>query len=133
MNNLLAITRLHARLPALVLLLAILAPLFITLLPAPALSAEQQLLADISASYCADNGQHQQPSDQNQPADHHQCCILCASPGHVLAAADATPIIEATLKRLQQPQQQAALQITFKSAPTLEWASPRGPPANLPV
>ncbi len=126
-------SRLHARIPAMLLLVAILAPLFITLLPAPAMSAEQQLFRDIAASYCAESGNHQQPLDQNLPADHHQCCILCASPGHALASSDATPVIESTLKRIKQPKQQAALAIILEDAPALEWASPRGPPLNLPV
>ncbi len=50
MNKLLANLRLYTRLPALVLLLAILAPVFMAALPAPALSAERQLLADIAKS-----------------------------------------------------------------------------------
>ncbi|MEO6607385.1 MAG: DUF2946 family protein [Aestuariivirga sp.] len=133
MRSLLPMFRLRARVPAVVLLMAILAPLFLGLLPTPAVSAEQQLLADIASSYCAQNGEHQQPGDHNQSTEHHECCILCASSVHALAGADATPIIEETLQRLKQPEQQAALQITPKGAPALEWASPRGPPTNLPV
>jgi hypothetical protein len=130
MNKLLARLRLRARIPALVLLLAILTPLLITALPASVMSAEQQLLTDIAASYCAGNGNHQQQGDQTPSADHHQCCILCATPGHVLAAADATPIIEKALIRLKQPEQQTALRIILEDSPALEWASPRGPPTQ---
>jgi hypothetical protein len=132
MKTLMASLRSRARIPALVLLLAILAPLFVAVLPAPAISAEQQLLADIAASYCSDHGQ-QQPTDHNLPADHHQCCILCAAPAHVLAPGDATLIIEAALERFKQPKQQAALATILDGAPALEWASPRGPPTHLPV
>ena len=131
MNNLLTKFRLHVCIPALAPLLAILGSLFVTILPAPAMSAEQQLLADIASSYCAETGKHQQQGEQNLPADYHQCYIMCASAGHVLAAGHATPVIKAALKRLQQLEQQAELQIILKSAPPLEWASPRGPPANL--
>ena len=129
MNYLLASFRLSARIPALVLLLAILAPMFISVLPAPALSAERQLLADIASSLCAEHGGQQQ-GDQNLPAD-HQCCILCATQGHVLAPANASPIIASAINRLQQPVQQAAVLIILKRAPPLEWASPRGPPTFL--
>jgi hypothetical protein len=131
MTSRLAMFRLRARVPAVVLLMAILAPFFVGLLPAPAMSAEQQLLADIASSYCAQNGEHQQSGDHNQSTEHHECCILCASTAHVLASADATPIIEATLQRLKQPEQQAALHIIFKDSPPLEWASPQGPPMGL--
>ena len=131
MNYLLASFRLSARIPALVLLLAILAPLFIAVLPAPALSADRQLLADIASSLCAENGKHHQGDDQNLPADHHQCCILCATQGHVLAPAVIPLVIISALKRLQEPEQHAALHVTVKNAPALEWASPRGPPRLL--
>ena len=131
MSNLVAKFRLRARFPALALLLAFLAPVFITVLPVPAMSAEQQFLADIATNYCAESGKHLQSGDQNLPADHHQCCILCATSNHVLVSAGSAPVIEAALNRLQQPEQQAALQIILKTAPTLEWASSRGPPANL--
>lgn len=131
MSTLVTIFRLHARIPALVLLLAILAPVFVTILPVPAMSAEQQLLSDISSNYCAKIGTHQQPGDHNSPADHHQCCILCAPSAHVLAAGDVTTAIKAALKLPQQLGQRAALQIILKNAPPLEWASPRGPPVSL--
>ncbi len=131
MNKLLANLRLYTRLPALVLLLAILAPVFMAALPAPALSAERQLLADIASSLCAEHGGQQKQGDQNQPADHHQCCILCATQGHVIAPADAAPMITGALERPQQLDQRAALLIVLKRAPPLEWASPRGPPSPL--
>ena len=130
MNKLPASFRLRSHIPALVLLLAILAPMFISVLPAPALSAERQLLADIASSLCAEHGGQQQQGDQNLPAD-HQCCILCATQGHVLAPANASPIVASALNRLQQPVQQAAVLIILKRAPPLEWASPRGPPTFL--
>ncbi len=131
MNKLLASFRLRAHIPALVLLLAILAPVFIAVLPAPAMSAQQQLFADIASSLCVEHGRQQQQDNQNLPADHHQCCILCAAQSHGLAPADATLMITSALKRLQQPVQQAALLIILKRTPPLEWASPRGPPAPL--
>ena len=133
MTSLLSMFRLRARIPVVVLLMAIWAPLLVGLLPTPAMSIEQQLLSDIALSYCARNGEHQQSGDHNQSSGHHECCILCASPAHVLVGSDAAPIFEAILQRLKQPEQHAALHVILKDAPALEWASPRGPPTNLPV
>ena len=110
----------------LAVVLALCAPALVTLLPTPALSAEQQLIADLGQSICS----HSSSDEKNHgtPATGHECCVLCITTHHVFVS----PNIEAT-GQLQF--------VTYKiysifppstqpnAPPDLRATAPRGPPS----
>jgi Protein of unknown function (DUF2946) len=128
-SNMMNWFRVSKRLPSLALLLAFFAPVILGVLPTPSLSAEQQLLADLSSNICSQNINHQQSGDKNIPPDQHgQCCVLCATQAHALAVSDTPAVVVAERERLQQLQQASAAHFIPRGAPPLDSASPRGPP-----
>lgn len=107
-------------------------PIVASLLPAPAMSAEQQLMADLGNSVCSPNSSQHQPGDKGQPAGMHaQCCILCGTQVLVLAPPEQPAIVLAAHRRLQEAVQVATLDVAPRERPCLDSSSPRGPPHAL--
>ena len=117
------------RLPAWALLLAILTPTLLGLLPAPALSAEQQLLFDTNQHICS-----QLPPDQDQkqlPRQHEQCCILCSVPDTAILQADTEQQALLIHRDAQTIDSNYAVSALRRAPPDLRSTAPRAPPINL--
>jgi Protein of unknown function (DUF2946) len=126
--------RVSKRLPSLALLLAFIAPVLLGIMPTPALSVEQQLMADLSGNICSQIAPRGQSGDKNLPTDHHsQCCILCAGQTYSFVVADTPAIVSIELERSQQPQQAIEAKFIPRGFPSLDSASPRGPPTLLSI
>ena len=109
-------------------------PILVAMFPAPAMSAEQQLLADIGNGVCSPKGSQHQTDDKNLPSGPHgQCCILCSAQGLGLAPPDQQAVVLLALRRLQEAEQVAARDVAPRDGPLLDTASPRGPPRILPA
>lgn len=114
------------RLPSLVLLLAILAPVLFSTMPARALSAEQQLLGDIASNICSpfDGGS----KGEHSSVLHQQCCILCSPLNHVFGTAGTIEHV------IPPPLKIRGLDIKLSEneippiRPDLRSTAPRGPP-----
>ena len=115
--------RLRGRLPSLLLLLAILAPVLFGAIPA---SAEQRLIKDLSFNICAQTeggGGHEQ-----MPSSHEHCCILCASASHVFGAATAAPLLIPPPLKIRSVDVVLAASEVPPLPPDLRATAPRGPP-----
>ncbi len=107
-------------------------PIVASLLPAPAMSAEQQLMADLGYSVCSPNSSQHQPGNKGQPAGMHgQCCILCGAQHLVLAPPEQPAIVLAAHRRQQEAVQVVTLDSNPRERPCLDNSSPRGPPHAL--
>lgn len=132
MGNLTAILRRHARGLALVLSIAMLLPILASVFPTPAMSAEEQLMADLGNSVCSPNVFQHQPGEKDQPAGMHgQCCILCGTQLLVLAPPEQPAIVLEAHRRQQEAVQVATLDVAPRERPCLDSSSPRGPPHSL--
>ena len=112
---------------SLAIVFALVLPVLLALLPAPAISAEALVLREIEASVCDTSGQGG-PHQQNQH-DCCDCCILCrASGSHATlsssAPVDATPARAALATRLRP-----ALMLGLAVGAQRNGLSARGPPA----
>ena len=119
------------KLSALAIMLAILAPTLISILPMPAMSAEQQLLMDLGQNICSQNqssGDHQQNHD-----DHMKCCVLCVTQHHVFVQS-ASPKLATAHAITSTPQAQNYYVLAYPRAPPdLRASAPRGPPTSLSI
>jgi hypothetical protein len=111
----------------LAVLLALLLPTLLGILPAPALSAEQQLLLDSTQNICSQISEHK--NQKQQPNAHHQCCILCnvqslALPQYI-AVTIATPSAIGNVS-IKFNWRISALP---RAPPDLRATAPRAPPA----
>ena len=110
----------------LAVVLALCAPALVSLLPTPALSAEQQLIVDLGQNICSHSSSDQK--NHGTPATGHECCVLCVTSHHIMAA----PSIE-TADQLQAITYQ--LDSVFPASmqpnapPDLRATAPRGPPS----
>lgn len=116
--------RKHVRLPSLLLLLAVVAPVLLAAMPA---SAEQRLIRDLSYSICAPT--EDGSSGEQMPVSHQQhCCILCGPAGHVFGMAAAAPVL------ILPPLNIRSIDVVLASSdipsppPDLRATAPRGPP-----
>jgi len=115
--------RKHGRLPSLFLLLAVVAPVLLSAVPA---SAEQRLIRDLSYSICApaeDGG-----SGERMPVFHEHCCILSGSAGHVFGMAAAAPMFILPPLNIRSVDLVLAATDIPSSPPDLRATAPRGPP-----
>jgi hypothetical protein len=124
--------RMAARDISCVMLFVMLVPLFLGLMPRPAVSAaEAGFQADVLASLCTPTGPAGNPASQDGATGNHGCCVLCASPGlprlaQVSVPADfepvsvSVPVRTAYLERFDLPPPQGIATPTRTS---------RGPPA----
>ena len=118
--------RLSRRLPSLALLLAILAPVLFGIMPVPAMSAEQQLINDISGSICSPLGHSD--TGERAPAQHEHCCILCGPLNHVLGTAGTPALAIAPSLKLRGMDIALSNSEAPPSPPDLRATAPRGPP-----
>jgi hypothetical protein len=115
------------RMPSLVLLLTILAPVLFSTMPARALSAEQQFLGDIASNICSPFDDANK--DKHSSASHQQCCILCSPLNHVFGATGSFELV------IPPPLRVRGLDIKLSEneippiRPDLRSTAPRGPPA----
>ena len=111
---------------ALAVVLALLAPMLVAVLPTPALSAEQQLLADLSQNICG----HSQSGDQDKrlPADHSQCCVICVASHHVFVA-QAPAVASGPLHIVAIANLAHVIYHSVHAPPDMRATAPRGPPA----
>jgi hypothetical protein len=114
------------RILASALLVALLAPIFASLLPVPAMSAEQQLAYDLKRFVCS-----QSQTDQNQKQPHHesgQCCILCGEQTQSFLFSNA--ILDLKYPSLKLPEKHPIRIVSAqpRAPPDLRASSPRGPP-----
>jgi len=110
------------------LVLAMLLPLLLGAVPAPALSAERQLASDIASSRCSPNGSDNGP--RHDPAT-HDCCILCAGPAKATAAPPLRGGIDAVPPDLVARVHYAVPPLpAAASVPGFDHTAPRGPPAT---
>jgi hypothetical protein len=115
--------RVHGGLPSLVLLLAILAPVLFSAIPA---SAEQLLIRDLSFNSCTQNeggGSHEQ-----LPISHEHCCILCSPSGHVFGIATTAHLLIPPLLKIRSFDVVLAASEIMPLPPDLRATAPRGPP-----
>ncbi len=115
--------RVHGRLPSLLLLLAILAPVLFGAIPA---SAEQRLIRDLSYNICAQNedgGSHEQ-----MPSSHEHCCILCSPASHVFGTAAAAHVLILPPLKIRSVDVVLAASEIPPLPPDLRATAPRGPP-----
>lgn len=81
-----------------VMLFVMLVPLFLGLMPRPAVSAaEAGFQADVLASLCTPTGPAGAPASDDGSTGGHGCCVLCSSPGlprlaQVSVPADFEPV-----------------------------------------
>jgi hypothetical protein len=116
--------RVQGRLPSLLLLFAILAPVVFGSIPA---NAEQRLVRDLSYNICAQN--QDGPSGERAPASHEHCCILCGPAGHVFGTAAATPVLILPPLNIRSIDAVLAASEIPLPPPDLRATAPRGPPA----
>ncbi len=126
-----AIVRKARKLSALFLMLAILAPALASIMPTPALSAEQQLLFDIGQNICSQN--HQGDSHRQSHDDHMKCCVLCTTQSHYFHAGH-------TANSFTAPHVVSTKSIRYnfivaipRAPPDLRATAPRAPPAPLSI
>lgn len=109
------------------LVLAMLLPLLLGAIPAPALSAEGQIASDIASSRCSPTAGDGGP--RHDPAT-HDCCILCAGLGQGTAAPPLKGGIDAMLPDVVATLHYAAPPLPSAAAvPGFDHIAPRGPPA----
>lgn len=115
--------RKYGRLPSLLLLLAVAAPVLLGAMPA---SAEQRLIRDLSYSICApaEDGS----SGEQMPVSHEHCCILSGSAGHVFGMAAAAPVFILPPLDIRSIDVVLAASDVPSPPPDLRATAPRGPP-----
>ena len=123
--------RLGSRLPSLALLLAMMVPVLLGLLPVPAMSAEQQLLNDISGNICSPH----EPGGKNDrtPASHEHHCILCVASNPFLGVAKTLDLVIAPSLVLRRITLALVRDVAPPTRPDLRATAPRGPPSYLTV
>jgi Protein of unknown function (DUF2946) len=114
------------RVIVLTLLVALCTPSFATLLPTPALSAEQQLIVDLGQNICSHS--RSESGDQNKPDSGHECCVLCAASHQILLVQNsgATPDPLQLVSYRIEPFYPAANRP--RGPPDLRATGPRAPP-----
>ncbi len=115
--------RQHGRLPSLLLLLAVVAPVLLAAVPA---SAEQRLIRDLSYSICAST--EDGSSGEQMPVSHEHCCILCSPAGHVFGMAAAAPVLILPPLNIRSIDIVLAASDIPSPPPDLRATAPRGPP-----
>ena len=107
------------------------APVLLGVLPVSAMSAEQQLLNDISGNICSPL--EQGSKNGQMPASHEHHCILCAPSNHFLGAAKTPDLVIAPSLILRRITLDLALDAAPPTRPDLRSTAPRGPPAFLMI
>jgi hypothetical protein len=115
------------KLPSFVLLLAILAPVLLGVMPARALSAEQQLLRDTAINICSPFDDADK--DKHSSASHQQCCILCSPLNHVFGATGSFALVIPPPLRIRGQDIKLSNNEIPPPRPDLRSTAPRGPPA----
>jgi hypothetical protein len=115
------------RLPALLVIMALLLPSLLATLPAArADTPEQRLLADLAISACGTAGQ----ADKGMPksAPHDYCCILCSPLNHVTHDSADHPLLIKPALRIGAVGLVFLVTAAPLVAPPYREMVPRGPP-----
>ena|GEM_PF-3823378 len=116
--------RVYGRLPSLLLLLAILAPVLFGAVPA---NAEQRLISDLSYNICTQNEDGN--SHEQTPSSHGQCCILYSPANHVFGTATVAHLLIPPPLKIRSVDVILAASEVPPLPPDLRATAPRGPPA----
>jgi hypothetical protein len=110
------------------LLVTLLLPTMLSIAPTPALSAEQQLIFEITQHVCSQNPSQHSP---HQKQVHESCCILCAFQNFLFASDFGIISIS------KWPENSSAINPVYfselftRAPPDVRATPPQGPPSSI--